>query len=111
MDPNQAQSQKAQQEKAKQMEEQRQATLDKVLSTESKERLGRIKLVKPQKARMVEDLILKMASQRNLGGPIEDAQLLELLNKVADSEVKTDHITIKHHGKFDDGWDDDDEGW
>ena len=110
MDPNQAQQQKQAQEKAKKMEEQRQANLDKVLSTESKERLGRIRLVKPEKARMVEDLILQMAAQRQLGGPVEDAQLLELLNKVSESEAKTE-ITIKHRGKYDDAWDDDDEGW
>ena len=110
MEQQQAQQQKQAEAKQKQMEEQRQANLDKVLSTESKERLGRIRLVKPQKARMVEDLILQMAAQRQLGGPIEDAQLLELLNKVADSEAKTE-ITIKHRGKYDDAWDDDDEGW
>ena len=109
MDPSQAQKQKQAEEKAKQMEEQRAAMLDKVLSAEAKERLGRIRLVKPQKARMVEDMILQMASQRHLGGPVEDAQLLDLLNKVAEKE--TTEVTIKHRGKFDDGWDDDDEGW
>lgn len=107
----QLQNQKQQEAAAKQkkMEEQRAATLDKILSTEAKERLGRIRLVKPEKARMVEDILLQMAAQRNLGGPVEDAQLIELLNKVADKE--TTEVTIKHRGKFDDGWDDDDEGW
>jgi programmed cell death protein 5 len=109
MDPAQVQNQKQQEANQKKIEEQRAASLDKILSTEAKERLGRIRLVKPQKARMVEDLLLQMAAQRNLGGPVEDAQLIELLNKVADKEVV--EVTIKHRGKFDEGWDADDEGW
>ena len=105
----QQQQQKQQEEKQKQIEEQRAAMLDKILSSEAKERLGRIRLVKPQKANAVEDLLLQMASQRQLGGPIEDAQLIELLSKIAEKE--TIEVTIKHRGKDDDGWDDADEGW
>ncbi|EAY23249.1 Double-stranded DNA-binding domain containing protein [Trichomonas vaginalis G3] len=107
---SQQQQQKAQEEKAKQMEEQRKAMLDKILSTEAKERLGRISLVKPEKSRLVEDLCLQMAQQNNLGAQISDAQLMEILNKVSASE-QTHEVKIKHHGKADEAWDDDDEGW
>lgn len=105
--------QQAQQQKAaeaqKQAEERRNAMLNSMLSPDAKERLGRIKLVKPEKARMVEDLLLQMAQERRLGGPVEDAQLLQLLNQV--SETEQHEVKIAHRSKLDEGWDDDDEGW
>ncbi|EAX96872.1 Double-stranded DNA-binding domain containing protein [Trichomonas vaginalis G3] len=106
-----AEAKKQAEEKQKQLEAQHAALLDKILSTEAKERLGRIALVKPEKARMVEDLLIQMSQQRNLGGPVQDAELLEILNKVSATEQAHSTVQIKHRGKFDDKWDDDDEGW
>ena len=105
---NQAQQQQ-QAEKAKQMEEKRQQILNSILSGDAKERLGRIRLVKPEKARNVEDLLIQMAQQRQLSGPVEDAQLLDLLNRV--SLTQETSVKIKRRGKMDEGWDNDDEGW
>lgn len=56
-------------------------------------------------------MLIQMSQQRNLGGPVQDAELLEILNKVSANEQAHSTVQIKHHGKFDDKWDDDDEGW
>ena len=110
MDASQNQAQvKAQQEKEKQ-EEQRQQVLDKIFTAEAKERLNRVRLVKPEKVRQVEDLVIQMAQQNRLGGPIQDAQLCDLLARA--SEGGTGEVKIAHRGKKgEDAWDDDDDGW
>ena len=108
MDANQ-QSQQAQEKQAK-LEEQRQQMLDTLFSPEAKERLTRVRLVKPEKVRQVEDLVLQLAQSHQLGGPIQDAQLCDLLEKASDhgqGEVK-----IARRGKKnEDAWDDPEEGW
>ena len=109
--PNQQQQQQQQAEKARQMEEKRQQVLNSILSPEAKERLGRIKLVKADKARLVEDLLLQMVQQHQIAGQVEDAQLLDLLNRVSASSQENTTVKIKRRGKRDDEWDDDDEGW
>ena len=106
---NQAQA-KAQQEKQAKMEEQRQQMLDRLFSAEAKERLTRIRLVKPEKVRQVEDLVIQMAQHNQLGGPIGDAQLCDLLSRA--SESGQTEVKIAHRGKKDeDAWDDDEDGW
>ena len=106
---NPAQQQQAQ-EKQAQAEAQRSQMLEQLLSSEAKERLSRIRLVKPEKVRQVEDLILMMAQQHRLGGPIMDAQLCQMLESV--SQTTNTEIKIAHRGKKDeDAWDDDEDGW
>ena len=83
--------------KRKELEEKRIHSLAKLLTSEAKERLNRIRLVKPEKARLVEDMLLQMSSQHQLGGQIQDDQIVELLNKVSSQEKK--EITIVHRGK------------
>jgi programmed cell death protein 5 len=85
--------------------------LESLLLAEAKERLNRIRLVKPEKVRQVEDFIIQLAQQRQLGGPVSDEQLCQLLEKVSEGE-KTKEVKIAHRGKKDeDAWDDDEEGW
>lgn len=50
--------------------ERRQALLVQILEPEAKERLSRISLVKPEKARKIEDMILAQASSGRLGGKV-----------------------------------------
>ncbi|KAH0793176.1 DNA-binding protein [Histomonas meleagridis] len=98
------------QEKQAQAEAQRAQMLEQLLTSEAKERLSRIRLVKPEKVRQVEDLILMTAQQHRLGGPITDAQLCQMLESV--SQTNNTEVKIAHRGKKDeDAWDDDDEGW
>ena len=109
MDGQAEAQQKAQQEKQAQ-EEKRAQMLETMFSSEAKERLNRVRLVKPEKVRQVEDLVLQMAAQHRLGGPIQDAQLCDLLARA--SEGGQGEVKIAHRGKKDeDAWDDDEEGW
>ncbi|KAK8870380.1 Programmed cell death protein 5 [Tritrichomonas musculus] len=99
--------QEDQKEKEAQKEAQRQQILDSLLGTEAKERLGRVRLVKPEKARRVEDAIIMMAQQQRLSGTIPDEQVKQMLESLSD---KATEVKIAHRGK-EDTWDDDDEGW
>lgn len=104
-----AQSEQAQEKQAK-IEEQRQQMLDSLFSPEAKERLSRVRLVKPEKVRQVEDLVIQLAQSHQLGGPIQDAQLCDLLAKA--SEHGQGEVKIAHRGKKnEDAWDDDEDGW
>jgi programmed cell death protein 5 len=100
----------AQQEQAAQQEEARQQVLSQVLSGEAKERLSRIRLVKPDKVRQVEDVVINIARQQHI--VISDSQLCEILEKVSEGE-KSVKIQIARRGKKnrENDWDDDDEGW
>jgi programmed cell death protein 5 len=107
----QVQAQQAQQEKLAKQEEARQQMLESLLLGEAKERLNRIRLVKPEKVRQVEDLIIQLAQQRQLGGPVSDQQLCQLLERVSEGE-QTKEVKFAHRGKKDDdAWEKDDEGW
>ena len=106
---SQADQQKAAEEQKKQ-EEAREQMINQILSPEAKERLGRIKLVKPEKARNVEDMLIIMARQHNIGAQVSDDQFKEILDKVSQNEEKKE-VKIVRRGKADDEWDDDDEGW
>lgn len=67
--------------KKQQMEEQKQAILEQALSQEALARLGRIKLVKPEKAKAVEHQIVSLAVQGKLPGKINESKLIELLER------------------------------
>lgn len=55
-----------------------------LLDQEARARLNNLKLSKPEKAQMVENLICSMAQQGRIGGKLDDAafvQVLESLNQ------------------------------
>eukprot|EP00922_Rhytidocystis_sp_ex-Travisia-forbesii_P003729 GHVS01005412.1.p1 GENE.GHVS01005412.1~~GHVS01005412.1.p1 ORF type:complete len:133 (+),score=26.84 GHVS01005412.1:168-566(+) len=95
-----------QEERKREEEEKRRSILRTVLSPEAHQRLSRIGLVKPEKSRQLEDLLLQNARMGRLGGPVSEEQLISLLEgmKPADQQPK---ISIQRRRHFDD--DDDDE--
>jgi programmed cell death protein 5 len=97
-------------EEAARREEARREFLSGVLSGEAKERLNRIRLVKPDKVRQIEDVVINIAKQQKI--VISDPQLCEILEKVSESE-KAPSVQIARRGKKrrEDEWDGDDEGW
>jgi programmed cell death protein 5 len=98
-------------EQARQQEEARQQMLAQLLTADAKERLNRIRLVKPDKVRQIEDLLIATARQHRLSA-IDDAQLVQILAQVSESERKGGKVQIARRGKRDeDRWDDDDDGW
>lgn len=83
-----AEQQRAETQKA--LESQKQALLRQVLTPEARQRLTRIKLVKPQFAEQIELQLIQVAQQGRLRLPITDAQLKTILRKLqpAKREIK-----------------------
>ena len=66
----------------KQHEEQRKAILRTVLTTEARERLGRIKVARPEIAENIENQLITLAQSGRLKTKITDKQLRELLQQI-----------------------------
>jgi programmed cell death protein 5 len=96
-----------------QMEEQKKAILEQAMSQEALARLGRIKLVKPDKADAVERQIVALAMQGKLPGKINEPKLIELLERASRGEATVEaaakeRISIQRKKyAFDDDSDDD----
>ena len=77
--------QRAQEEAIKQeMELQAQidAIMRKILTPEARERLGRVKLVKPELARQVELVLVQLYQTGQIREPIDDAKLKRILAQI-----------------------------
>merc|ERR1712106_642793 len=71
--------------KQQEQEGQRQEMLTRMMAPEAKERLNRISLVKPDKARKLEDMVLMMAQRNQLREALSDAQLKQMLEQISDN--------------------------
>uniref|UniRef100_A0A0E0HHQ3 Uncharacterized protein n=1 Tax=Oryza nivara TaxID=4536 RepID=A0A0E0HHQ3_ORYNI len=69
--PQNTGQQKAQEDAKQEAEERRQMMLAQILSSEARERLSRIALVKPDKARGVEDVLLRAAQSGGISEKIQ----------------------------------------
>ncbi|KAG7114452.1 DNA-binding protein like [Verticillium longisporum] len=96
------------QEQAKQRQQQeneaRQHILGQILQPEAADRLGRIRLVKEQRATEVENRLIMLAQSGQLQSKVTEAQLKELLNAVADKQEEEKIVVSRRKG-----WDDDDD--
>ena len=94
-----------------QQDEQKKAILEQALSQEAIARLGRIKLVKPDKANAVERQIVSLAMQGKLPGKINEPKLIEILERgfqQQSGEAPKERISIQRKKyAFDDDSDDD----
>ncbi|GLD97928.1 hypothetical protein PINS_up006625 [Pythium insidiosum] len=107
MTPEQMQ---AEQMKQKQQEEMRGSLLQQVLQPEARERLSRISIVKPEKARAIEDMVIQMAQRGQLTTKIDENKLIELLNRAGETEEKQrTKVMMKRRTYFSDEEDDDDD--
>eukprot|EP00922_Rhytidocystis_sp_ex-Travisia-forbesii_P003727 GHVS01005410.1.p2 GENE.GHVS01005410.1~~GHVS01005410.1.p2 ORF type:complete len:128 (+),score=26.95 GHVS01005410.1:175-558(+) len=90
-----------QEERKREEEEKRRSILRTLLSPEAHQRLSRIGLVKPEKSRQLEDLLLQNARMGRLSGGVSEAQLISLLEgmKSVDQQPK---ISIQRRRHFDD---------
>lgn len=70
------------QQQRKQHEEQRKAILRTLLTTEARERLGRIKVARPEIAENIENQLIMLAQSGRLKTKITDTQLRELLQRI-----------------------------
>ncbi|XP_026461916.1 programmed cell death protein 5-like [Ctenocephalides felis] len=74
--------QKAQEEQVKAVEDAKNSILAQILSQSARARLNTIKISKPEKAQMVEQMLVRMAQNGQLRGQIDEPQLIELLQNV-----------------------------
>ena len=81
--------------KKKEFEEQKKAALRQILTTEARERLGRIKAARPEVAENIENQLIMFAQSGQLKNKINDEQLRELLSKLI---PKKRDIRIRRRG-------------
>jgi len=77
--------QKAQEEALKremELQAQLEAIMRKILTPEARERLGRVKLVKPELARQVELVLVQLYQAGQIREPIDDAKLKRILAQI-----------------------------
>ncbi|OCH89106.1 DNA-binding TFAR19-related protein, partial [Obba rivulosa] len=70
-------------------EEMRRDVMSKVLDTPARERLSRIALVAPDRARQIEAILLRMAQTGQIRSRVTEDQLIELLEQVEESQAKS----------------------
>lgn len=76
----------AKQAAEQQREEQRKSILDQILEPEAAARISRLSLVKKEKARLVEDSLIKAATTGALKSKVTDAQLIAMLEQLNPGE-------------------------
>ncbi|KAG5924198.1 hypothetical protein E4U61_001337 [Claviceps capensis] len=87
-----------------QQDEARQHILNQILHPEAADRLGRIRLVKEQRATDIENRLIMLAQTGQVRQKVTEAQLKDLLNAVADNKEKEKIVVSRRKG-----WDDDDD--
>ncbi|XP_042040417.1 programmed cell death protein 5-like [Salvia splendens] len=78
----------AQEEAKSEAEEQRQLMLTRILTSEARARLARIALVKLEKARGVEDVILRAAQTGQIVEKVSEERLISLLEQINTQTTK-----------------------
>ncbi|GHP07565.1 hypothetical protein PPROV_000630700 [Pycnococcus provasolii] len=92
-------------EKQREMEQKRQDMLARCMQPAARERLHRVALVKPEKARGVEQMILMMASKGQLMEQVSEERLIQLLESISQREGSASvTITRKRVNVMDDDW-------
>ncbi|KAG0005267.1 hypothetical protein BGZ65_011553 [Modicella reniformis] len=89
-----------------QMEEMRRTMLTQILDGEARERLARIAIVKPDKARAVEDILIRMAQGGQVQNRITEERLIELLGQV-NQQTRSETRIVYNRRRYDDLDDDD----
>eukprot|EP00920_Eleutheroschizon_duboscqi_P011842 GHVT01028292.1.p5 GENE.GHVT01028292.1~~GHVT01028292.1.p5 ORF type:complete len:124 (-),score=24.04 GHVT01028292.1:964-1335(-) len=91
-------------QKQRQMEEQKRIILHSILTQDALERLNRLAIVKPQRARQAESFVLRHAQMGRMGGgKITDEKLVELLEEsLKHSEPSGPTVRIQRRRDIDD---------
>ena len=82
----------------------RQSMLAQILSAEARERMSRISIVKPEKAKQVEDMLINMARRGQVRQQIQEQDLIEFLAQIP--EKKTEIVYSRRRDDFDSDSDD-----
>ncbi|XP_003403349.1 programmed cell death protein 5 [Bombus affinis] len=79
---NNVENKQAMEEKMHQMEDMKNSILTQVLSQSARARLNTLSLGKPEKGKMIEDMILNMAQRGQLPAKLGEKELINLLESV-----------------------------
>ncbi|XP_019434534.1 PREDICTED: DNA-binding protein DDB_G0278111-like [Lupinus angustifolius] len=90
-----SEQQTAQEDAKREADERRQMMLSQILSAEARERLARIALVKPEKARGVEDVILRAAQMGQIAEKVSEERLISLLEQINNQTSRQTKVTIQ----------------
>ncbi|KAI9481009.1 MAG: PDCD5-related protein [Benjaminiella poitrasii] len=93
-------------EKKGQMEEMRRNMLYQILDNSARERLARIQMVKADKARAVEDLLIRMAQTNQLRSKVSEKQLIDLLSQINQQDSSSNQTRIVYNRRQYDDSDD-----
>ena len=105
VDPAQnAQAQKAQAEQRANQEEQMDSMLRSALTAEARDRIKRIAVVKPERAREVEIQILTAVRAGRLQPPVSDEIVKEMLTNASGGGTGTSKITVVRKVLAGDDW-------
>ncbi|KAK0090367.1 hypothetical protein PV325_001141 [Microctonus aethiopoides] len=86
-------NQEQEEDRRRQMEDMRHSILTQVLDQSARARLNTLSLGKPEKAKMVEGMLVSMAQRGQLPGKLGEADLINLLESVNKQTQKT--TTVK----------------
>ncbi|OII77676.1 double-stranded DNA-binding domain-containing protein [Cryptosporidium andersoni] len=88
----------------RQLEEQRRTALRALLEPSAIERLQRVALVKPEKAQLIEEHILKSAHMSGFSpaNRISEDELINILSRMSNSSNSISKVTIHRREFFDD---------
>ncbi|XP_005176917.1 programmed cell death protein 5-like [Musca domestica] len=92
---NAAEKQKAQEDQMRQQEEMKHAILSQVLDQQARARLNTLKISKPEKAAVFENMVLRMAQTGQLRGKLDDAQFVSILESV-NAQMPQSKSTVKY---------------
>uniref|UniRef100_A0A8C7TRQ4 Programmed cell death protein 5 n=1 Tax=Oncorhynchus mykiss TaxID=8022 RepID=A0A8C7TRQ4_ONCMY len=87
--------------------EMRNSILAQVLDQSARARLSNLALVKPEKAKAVENYLIQMARMGQLGGKISETGLIDILEKVSQQTEKKTTVKFNRRKVMDSDEDDD----
>ncbi|XP_063802072.1 programmed cell death protein 5 [Pseudophryne corroboree] len=96
-----------QQESKQREEDMRNSILCQVLGQAARARLNNLALVKPEKAKAVENYLIQMARFGQLGGKISEQGLIEILEKVSQQMEKKTTVKFNRRKVMDSDEEDD----
>ncbi|AGN26481.1 DNA-binding protein [Candidatus Methanomassiliicoccus intestinalis] len=91
---SQLQQQAMMEERAKQMEAERQAIMRQILTPEARERLAKVKMAYPDVAAAVEEQLLRLMQMGRIQNQIDDATLKAILRQISPQrrEIKIERV-------------------
>ncbi|KAM8946261.1 programmed cell death protein 5 isoform 1-T1 [Pelodytes ibericus] len=102
-----AASDQSRQEAKQREDDMRNNILAQVLSQGARARLNNLALVKPEKAKAVENYLIQMARYGQLGGKLSEQGLIEILEKVSQQMEKKTTVKFNRRKVMDSDEDDD----